>query len=192
MPNILIKNLEQLRATNPLLGEALDSIASQMNNSNAQTGADPTSNQAAAPPPISQLNVSSGGGAFHVQIIDNNPITRQINYFLEYSETQGFQQPQVYPMGPSRNAYLNLGNKTLYMRAYSAYATGPASPAVFLGSTGNPQPVTGGGATTGAPLLPSAGSGTASSNGTQGGTGFGPTPVRTPSGLAPRVQGAGN
>lgn len=172
-----IRNLEQIRKRDPFLAEALDDICAGIATMALQTNANP-SGSASAPPPISGLSVTAQGGIFDVAITDGQPVSRGIEYFVEYSPTAAFTQPTVIHLGATRNWRGTLGNQTLYFRAYSQYSTGGPSTPVYFGSIGNPTPVIGGGSMTGPALQPSSGSGTAATDGRQGGAGYGHTPFR--------------
>jgi hypothetical protein len=76
----------------------------------------------------------------------------------------------VYFLGASRNLYVQLGNQTLFWRAYSQYIGSlPSSPVTF----GTPPiAVTGGGASGPAPQA-SQGSGALQNGKVRGGNGFG-------------------
>ena len=178
MPNVQVANLEYIRGKDPMFAEALQSIANGLNNTAQQVTADPTSTGSTAPPQISGLSVTAAQGIFDIQITDNNPVYRGINYFVEYSTDIGFTRPTVIDLGASRNHRANFGAQSLYFRAYSAYPTSGASQAVYFGSSAQPTIVAGGGVVSGPPPQPSSGSGTASGNGTQGGQGFGNAPSR--------------
>jgi hypothetical protein len=164
---------------NPLLAEALESIATQVGHVADQTTAT-VGGTTAAPPAPTSLNVMAAGGIHDMVITDHNPVQRQINYFVEYSDTPSFVAPRVIDLGQSRNHRTALGNQTLFFRAYSAYPTSTRSEAVYHGgSATNPVAVNGGGATTGPALQASQGSGT--SDGANGGDGgFGNSPTRFP------------
>jgi hypothetical protein len=73
-------------------------------------------------------------------------------------------------MGASRNLYTQLGNQTLYWRAYSQYiGSMPSAPVSF----GSPPTAVVGGGTAGPAPLPSTGSGTLPNGLVRGGNGFG-------------------
>jgi hypothetical protein len=133
-------------------------------------GVDP-SGTIAPPGNISSISVTAANGIFDVAITDNSSVVRGINYFVEADATAAFSRPHVYTLGPSRNARLALGNLTLYWRGYSQYlGSQPSWPVTF----GNPaSAVSGGGTTAGPAPQPSMGSGTATGDGQQGGSGFG-------------------
>ena len=180
MPNFQVPNLEYLRAKDPRLAEVFDSIQNALNNIATQTGAVPQG-PASTPSAPSGLNVTAAQGIFDIAITDNEPSQSNIapDYFLEYSTTQSFQQPTVIHLGPSRNWRGTLGNQTLYWRTYKQVGRGsqPSRP-IYFGGPAQPVAVIGGGASSGPTPLPSQGSGTASTNGLQGGVGYGKLPVR--------------
>jgi hypothetical protein len=91
-------------------------------------------------------------------------------YFAESDTTPAFGAPRVYFMGASRNMYVQLGNQTLFWRAYSQYVGSLPSAPVTFGSP--PVAVAGGGAAGPAPL-PSSGSGVLPNGHVRGGNGFG-------------------
>lgn len=180
MPQKLnISNIEKIRQSNPLLAEALESIAQQVAHVADQTTATLHASTPAPAPPAS-INVVASGGVHEISITDNDPNTqRGINYFAEYSLSPSFAQAYTLDMGQARNLRVNLGNQTLFWRAKRGYPTGPASDPVYLGTEGQPLAVVGGGATTGPAPLASQGAGT--SQGANGGDGgFGNNPVRQP------------
>lgn len=167
------KNRDYVFRKDPLLGEALDDVLAKVANVAAQTVAAPTG-VTPAPPQVSAVTVTAADGVFDAVISDNNPVSRGLNYFLEYSDNVGFTAPTVLDLGASRNWRGYLGNLTLYFRGYSQYPTSaPSAPTYF----GNPTTVVGGGAAGPTPN-PSAGSGTAQDNGEDGGSGFGKLPQR--------------
>lgn len=171
MPNLTLQDLEALRTQSPALGRALDQVVAAINASNQVQQPD-------APPQISALQVTAAGGVFDIAITDNNPVYRGVNYFVEYSTTQSFNQPIVVDLGASRNYRATWGNQTFFFRAYSQYPTSAPSQPVYFGSATSPIAVTGGGVSSGPAPLGSNGSGTAPSSGKDGGAGFGKDPYR--------------
>jgi len=162
---ISVRNLDLIRSKDVKLYEALVDIQRQTVDVNV-----------ASPSAIGSLTVTAANGMFTAAIYDGTPPAYPINYFLEYDTSADFTQPYVVFMGPSRNISLALGNQTLYFRAYSQYAppyVNTPSPRVTFGTP--PTAVVGGGS---APpsTPPSAGSGSGSTNGQQGGSGYGPVP----------------
>lgn len=182
-PNLdLQKEITRLRSV-PEIGQwiqsALQRIEDSVNNLGQNTAAAPKG-ILPAPPVIQQLTVKTNGtGLVHAVITDNNPIAKNLHYFVEYDTNPHFTQPQVAHLGVSRQmAPINLpaqdddGNpQTFFFRAYSQYPGGkPSAPIVFGGETATPVAPGGAQALT---LLPSTGSGTAQASGQQGGSGFG-------------------
>lgn len=175
-----VPHLDYLRQKEPRLAEALQSVQDALNTLANQTGSAPQGSPVTPSTPTA-ISVTAAGGIFDIAIQDNNPSNLGVgpDYFLEYSLTASFAQPVVIHLGPARNHRANLGNQTLYWRAYSqnGRASQPSAP-VYFGTVTNPTPVVGGGATVGPNLLPSNGSGTAPTTGLQGGAGYGRLPVR--------------
>jgi hypothetical protein len=169
--------LRRNNIVDPNLRQALDDLASQIANVGAQVNA-ATQGNTLAPPQISSLSVTAAGGIFDAVIQDNNPVSRGIEYFLEYSLTP-VGPWTVVSLGPSRGPWRGtLGNQTLYWRGYSQYPTSAPSAVVYFGGAANPTAVVGGGTAAGPAPQPSAGSGTAPTNGLSGGQGYGSLPTR--------------
>ena len=178
MPNFQYPNREWIKANfDPRLAEAFDALQEAHNSVFNKSSMSPVG-ETPVPPQVSNLEMSAGNGVFQARITDNNPVTMGINYFLEYSNTPNFAAPHVVHLGPSRTWRQNLGPITLHWRAYSQYQSGQPSKPVYFGNPANPTPVSSAGAI--APSLPaSTGSGTASGNGQQGGSGYGKVLKRT-------------
>lgn len=165
------KNRAQIASANPLLAEALDDILGRLNLAAQQTNANPTG-APPTPPQIGSLNVTAANGIIHAQITDGSPVQRGIIYHFESSTTTNFSQPTLLQSGPSRDYRAAVGSQPIYMRAYSQYPTGNPSGKVYHGTQATPTQINPGGAP--GPAWPaSKGSGTASTNGTQGGAGYG-------------------
>ena len=175
-----IQNLEYIRGKDAKLAEALQSIQNAINATAKKVGVDPTG-QTPAPSAIQALNVTAANGMFSVAIVDNSPINKGINYFVEWDTASNFPTPHVIDLGASRTTHEALGNQTTYWRAFSQYADSPASPIIYCSA----NPVIGGGAAPPA-SAGTTGSGTAVSTGQQGGTGLGPVPFRP----SPSLPGA--
>jgi hypothetical protein len=169
-----LPQLKTIESTDPRLADSLSRLQSAVNTLGAGTGVDPAG-QTPAPAQIAAISVLAADGIFDIAITDNSSVTRGINYFVESDTSAGFNAPQVYSLGPSRNLRVALGNLTLYWRGYSQYLGSAPSAPVSFGSP--PTAVTGGGSS-GPPQQASSGSGTASGNGQQGGSGFGKTASR--------------
>lgn len=170
------RNRAVILAKYPELAEAFDDVTRHVENVMNQTNSSPNG-QLEPPPSPSSLSVTGSDGIFDAQIIDNNPVNRGINYFLEYSPTSDFKAPHTIDLGTSRNHRVNLGNQSLFWRAHSSYPTSPRSRPVYHGSPAFPKVVVGGGNSTGPTLQASQGSGT--SLGASGSDGaFGNNPFR--------------
>jgi hypothetical protein len=176
--------LRQIPTIGNYLHDALSRIATGVNNLGNHVAVDPAGT-IPSPPPIQQLTVkTSGTGLVHAVVSDNNQISKNLHYFVEYDTDPNFKQPHVQHIGVSRSmAPLNLpakddnGNpQSFYFRAYSQYQGGHPGPAVHFGGD-TPQAVNPGGAQQ-LTLLPSTGSGTAQSTGQEGGSGFGKIQIR--------------
>jgi hypothetical protein len=120
--------------------------------------------------------VQAANGWFDLAITDPAVSRPGLFYFAESDVTPAFSAPRVYFLGASRNLYAQLGNQTLYWRAYSQYVGSAASRPVTFGS---PAKAVVGGGSAGPTPLPSSGSGAVSNGVVRGGNGFGaPTGAR--------------
>jgi hypothetical protein len=147
-----------------------------INNAASQVNASPVGTTE-APPQVSGVSVvPKGGGVHQVTIQDNNPVTRGISYFAEYSLDANFSTFTTVPMGPSRQLDIPAGTGALNWRVYSAYQTSAPSTAVYhdvaVNSTGTTASAAAG--------IPGTGSGTEPSVQPQGAAGFGFNPNRLP------------
>lgn len=171
--------IQQIPVFGQYLDDALRKIQDGLNNLGQNISADPTGN-VTTPPVVQQLTVKTNGtGLVHAVVTDNNPIQKNLHYFVEYDTTPSFLQPHVVHLGPSRTmnpialpALDDNGNpQSFYFRSYSQYpGSHPSSPIHFGGDV--PTAVNPGGAQK-MTLIPSTGSGTAQATGQQGGSGFG-------------------
>ncbi len=164
-----IAQLAPIKDRDPYLYESLTKIVSAVNALGNKAGLDAQA-PAAAPARIASLAVQASNGWFDLAITDNADARPGLFYFAESDTTLAFAAPRVYFLGASRNIYIQLGNQTLYWRAYSQYIGSNPSPPVAFGSP--PAAVVGGGSSGPAPL-PSTGSGAFSGIGGLGGNGFG-------------------
>ena len=166
---LTIAQLAPLKDHDPYLYETLTRIVSAVNATSQRAGVDP-STPAPAPLPIASLTVQASNGWFDISIADPSDARPGLFYFAESDTTPAFAAPRVYFLGASRNLYVQLGNQTLYWRAFSQYIGSLPSTPVTFGAP--PTAVTGGGATGPAPQ-PSQGSGALPNNIVRGGNGFG-------------------
>jgi len=169
---LTVAQLAPIRDRDPYLYETLAKIVSAVNATSQSAGVDP-STPAPAPSTIASLSVSAANGWFDLGITDPAASRPGLFYFAESDTTPAFGSPRVYFLGASRNLYVQLGNQTLYWRAYSQYVGSlPSAPVAF----GTPAlAVTGGGASGPAPQ-PSQGSGALPNGQVRGGNGFGTHP----------------
>jgi hypothetical protein len=160
---VAVRNLDFIRSM-PDIGAKLYETLSDLN-AQHQTLAQQVNgsgvSQPAAPASINALTVTGQNGHFNVAITDNNPVYRDVHYWLEHADNPHFVNAHVVHMGQSRNTNLFLGNVTRYFRAYSSYASSPPSTPAYHGTaTGAPLPVSGGGAVGGPNFTQSQSSGT--------------------------------
>ncbi|MBS1842464.1 MAG: hypothetical protein JSS69_08350 [Acidobacteria bacterium] len=166
---LTVAQLAPLKNRDPYLYETMVKIVSAVNSASQRAGVDPSS-PSPAPSAIASLTVRASNGWFDLSIADPSNSRPGLFYFAESDVTPGFNSPRVYFLGSSRNLYVQLGNQSLYWRAYSQYIGSlPSAPVTF----GTPAlPVAGGGSSGPAPL-PSQGSGALANGAAPGGNGFG-------------------
>jgi hypothetical protein len=166
---LTVAQLAPLKNRDPYLYETLVKIVSAVNSTSQRAGVDP-STPAPAPPPIASLTVHAANGWFDIAIADPSNSRPGLFYFAESDTTPAFSAPRVYFLGASRNLYVQLGNQTLYWRAYSQYVGSlPSAPLTF----GSPPVAVAGGGSSGPAPLPSQGSGALPNGLVRGGNGFG-------------------
>jgi hypothetical protein len=166
---LTISQLAPLKDRDPYLYETLTRIVSALNATSQRAGVDPAA-PAPAPSPIASLNVQASNGWFDISISDPSDARPGLFYFAESDVTPAFSAPRVYFLGASRNLYVQLGNQTLYWRAFSQYIGSLASTPIAFGTP--PTAVVGGGANGPAPQ-PTQGSGTLANGQPRAGNGFG-------------------
>ncbi|GAC1626555.1 MAG: hypothetical protein PVS2B2_10300 [Candidatus Acidiferrum sp.] len=166
---LTVAQLAPLKDRDPYLYETLAKIVSALNATGQRAGIDPVT-PPAAPAPIASINVQATNGWFDISIVDPSDARPGLFYFAESDTTPAFAAPRVYFMGASRNMYLQLGNQTLYWRAFSQYiGSQPTTPVTF----GAPARAVSGGGSSGPVPLPSSGSGALPNGLLRGGNGFG-------------------
>jgi hypothetical protein len=142
------------------------------------------------PPKVDSINVAGTFSSntniitttsehLHWTLEHNQQVHKGTQYFTEIDTSPNFTQPHVVPHNGSRSGFLHLpaldnngAPVTYYMRSYpQTQGSDPSEPTV-LGGLSNPTGIqlTG---TSKMSLLPSTGSGTASTTGQQGGKGLG-------------------
>ena len=163
----LIEGAKSLNDVPPAyLAETLRALMNAHNTMTKKTGVSDT--PLPAPPNIRAIAVTAQNGQFNITITDPDGQAQAslgLHYFLEWDTTPAFANPTVEDIGPARGESLQLGNQTLYWRAYSQFRHSPISQKIAYGGA-NPIAVVGGGAAT--PPPPGGGSG-----GSGGGGGFG-------------------
>ena len=169
---LTVAQLAPLKDRDPYLYETLVMIVASVNSTSQRAGVDP-STPAPAPSPVASISVQASNGWFDISVTDPSDSRPGLFYFAESDITPAFGAPRVYFMGASRNLYVQLGNQTLYWRAYSQYIGSLPSAPVTFGSP--PNAVSGGGSSGPAPL-PSTGSGVLPNGLVRGGNGFGINP----------------
>ena len=166
---LTVAQLAPLKNRDPYLYETLVKIVSSVNATSQRAGVDPAT-PAPAPTPIASVSVQASGGWFDISITDPSDSRPGLFYFAESDTTPAFGSPRVYFMGASRNLYVQLGNQTLYWRAFSQYIGSlPSSPISY----GSPPIAVAGGGSSGPTPLPSSGSGVLPNGLLRGGNGFG-------------------
>lgn len=166
----------------------LKKIEDSVNQLGNGTGVDPTGHTDSPPPPQA-INVAASASQVHVTLTDNSQRSRPLNYFIEWSVNDAsFGAPNVEDLGVSRGRMLplpakdNSGNMiNYYFRGYSSYP-GSVTPSehIVYGGKYTPSAVQLTSGTSQLTPLPSTGAGTANTNGSQGGQGFGVAQVTTP------------
>ena len=143
------------------------------------------------PPPIQSVNVKGSldpasntitcaSEILHWTINHTQAVDKGVHYFSEIDTDRNFNQPHVISHGASRTGITTLPTfmddgatrQTYYLRSYAQMAGSDAHKPVVVGGLSGATRIQMTGSS-GVTLLPSTGSGTASSNGTQGGHGLG-------------------
>jgi len=171
--------LTELAIENPRMALMMSKVRDAINQTANATGVDSTAFQ--SPPHAPQsIQVKASNGLVHVTLTDSSQRSRALNYFVEHDTDPAFSNPHVLHLGASRGGFLTLPAfndsnvaQNWHFRAYSMLpgSTKPSAP-VYFGGAANPTPVSVGGTTQLTPLN-STGSGTASTTGQQGLSGFG-------------------
>jgi len=166
---LTVAQLAPLKDRDPYLYETLVKIVASVNATSQRAGVDPSTPEP-APSPIASITVQAANGWFDISVADPSDARPGLFYFAESDVTPAFSTPRVYFMGASRNLYVQLGNQTLFWRAYSQYIGSQPSAPITFGSP--PVAVVGGGSSGPAPL-PSTGSGVFPNGTLRGANGFG-------------------
>ncbi|HEY2496566.1 MAG TPA: hypothetical protein VGK24_05815 [Candidatus Angelobacter sp.] len=175
MPNFAYPHKAWASQQDPRLSEIFDAFEQAVNKVGVQTNANPVGTSTDAPPQISAVTAKVlVPGTLHLQIADNNPVTRGLWYHYEISSSPNFEVGTVIHAGatPSRDLIVSPGAGPLFARAYSQYLTSLPSLPVLVSGAVDP----GGSARTGS--IAGAGSGTEPQQAPQPGAGFGFLPSR--------------
>jgi hypothetical protein len=166
---LTVAQLAPLKDRDPYLCETLTKIVSAVNATSQRAGVD-SSTPSPAPTPIASISVQASNGWFDIAITDPSDSRPGLFYFAESDVTPAFNAPRVYFLGATRNLYVQLGNQTLYWRAFSQYiGSMPSLPLTF----GSPPTAVVGGGSVGPTPQPSKGSGALPNGQLRGGNGFG-------------------
>src|SRR5579863_8499874 len=146
---LTVAQLAPIKDRDPYLYETLTKIVASVNATSQAAGVDPAT-PAPAPTSVASITVQASNGWFDISITDPSNARPGLFYFAESDVTPGFNSPRVYFLGASRNLYVQLGNQTLYWRAYSQYVGSSPSSPITYGTP--PTAVTGGGSSGPTPL----------------------------------------
>jgi hypothetical protein len=174
---LTLPHLGLIESKDVYLGETIRTIQNAINQHGITVGVDPMPASTFPPPTApTSLEVTAQNGFFDCIITDANP-QRGVLYFLDWSTTANFAAPRTISLGPARTEYKQLGNQTLYWRAYSQYQGSNISGYTYFGTQAAPTPVVGGGSSGPAPMA-SSGTGAGASTGANPfppvGGGYGP------------------
>jgi len=186
--------LSEIENTWPKLGILLRTKFQKAINTVGRNAAVVPVGELAPPSAPAMVNVKVAGEIAHLTIDDGQELQRGVQYHVELATNPQFSAPHVEHLGSSRGRFINLPTNddsgtphTWYARAYSQYQGSQPSQFTYHGGQA-PLGFQMGGTTSLTPL-PSTGSGTASSNGQQGGSGLGKVLIRPVA--APKRQVSG-
>lgn len=115
------------------LGETLLQIENAINQGHATVGVDPTQPYP-TPKALSSISVTAALGLFKITLVDSANNHENLNYFVQASVNPAFLNPRTYALGTSLTGDFNLGNQTLYWRAYAKFPGSAQSPYTNFGS----------------------------------------------------------
>jgi hypothetical protein len=151
MARFQIQNKGYIQSTDRGVGDALKAVEKAINAMADQSNTDPTGAQQAAPAAISRMSVTEEDGWHDVQIVDNAPAYRGINYFAYYARASDPQHFHKIDMGASQNHRVYLGTGKYIWKSNHAYPSSPPSQDVYHGGA-TPQPVGTGSGYSGPPM----------------------------------------
>lgn len=183
------RELANLTQKDAYLGSILARIITAINHT-AEMNASSAVGKTSPPNPIDSIDVSGNmdgesntltvaGEQLHFTLTHNQELKKNVRYITEIDTDPNFLQPHVFDHGASRSGFINLpannaNNEpiTYYKRSYAQYpGSDPCKPTVFGGTNGPTKIMMTGSSQVS--LLSSKGSGTAATNGQQGGKGLG-------------------
>ncbi len=186
------RELNYLSQKDTYLGTILGRIISAVNTMAKNTSVAAVG-KLSPPPPVDGINVQGTqvgdtitcpSEILHWTLTHNQEIQKGIRYFSEVDTNPSFTAPHVIDHGTSRSAFLTLpkmnnngDTHTYYLQSYAQYHGSDPSKPTVVGNLGSATKIVMTG-TSRTSLLTSAGSGTASPNGQQGGHGLGKVLVR--------------
>jgi hypothetical protein len=133
MSRFQIINKGYIRQDDAKYLQVFQSLEDAINRVADQANVDPTGAQVATPPTVAGINVVESGGIHDVQIQDNSPAYRGLQYSAFYSQTPDFQNAHRIDLGESQNHRANLGPGKYYWAAASKYSSSDHSAMVFHG-----------------------------------------------------------
>lgn len=198
------RELTHLTQKDAYLGSILQRMITAINHT-ANMNASSAVGKASPPNPIDSINVSGSmnpdtntltvnGEQLHFTLTHNQSVKKNVRYITEIDTDPNFLQPHVFDHGASRSGFINLPANdanntpiTYYKRSYAQYpGSDPSKPTVFGGKNGPTKILMTGSSKVS--LLASKGSGTAATNGQQGGKGLGVVLTRPSPGPKRSVQ----
>lgn len=183
------RELSYIAQKDTYLASLLHRIITSVNHV-AEGNASSATGKISPPDPIDTIDVSGSmnadtntltvnGEQLHFTLTHNQALKKGVRYITEVDTNPNFLQPHVFDHGASRSGFINLPANdsdnapiTYYKRSYAQYpGSDPSKPTVFGGKNGPTKIIMTGSSKVS--LLPSKGSGTAATNGQQGGKGLG-------------------
>lgn len=126
-------NLAYLRKKDNKLASALQAHGDAINRMSDQANVDPTGAQVEPPSQVSGISVVEKGGIHDVQIQDESPAYRGLQYSAFYSQSPDMSNAHRIDLGESQNHRVNLGPGQYYWGAASKYSASDHSPMVVFG-----------------------------------------------------------
>ena len=141
-----IASLDYVKKQYPLIGEALESINNVLDTAQQKLSVN-FQGATGVPAPHSAINVTAANGIVHVSVANgNNPRTRNLSNFVEYSSDPAFGensdvQVEHLGVGTQRRIATFVGATPLYFRSYCQYPDGTRSKVIYHGTQTAPTAV---------------------------------------------------